>query len=171
MNFASDNAGPVHPRVMQALALANEGYAPSYGTDVWTQTATRLIREAFEAPEAAVILVATGTAANSLALATLAAIGLWSLPIGTAAEPLEPPPLFRLGFGLALAIGVAFVALYARQVAAAVAAMGDALDATRLALARAGEIGKKPSARPSHASVADGVHDEAIVSAATEPPS
>ena len=72
MNFASDNAGPVHPRVMQALALANEGHAPSYGADRWSQEAVARIREVFEAPEAAVHLVATGTAANSLALATLA---------------------------------------------------------------------------------------------------
>ncbi|HVG49712.1 MAG TPA: beta-eliminating lyase-related protein [Rubellimicrobium sp.] len=72
MNFASDNAGPVHPRVMQALIEANEGHASSYGSDRWTQEAIRRIREVFEAPEAEVLLVATGTAANSLALATLA---------------------------------------------------------------------------------------------------
>jgi threonine aldolase len=71
VNFASDNAGPVHPRVMQALALANEGHAPSYGADRWTEAAVARIREAFGAPEASVRLVATGTAANSLALATL----------------------------------------------------------------------------------------------------
>ena len=71
MNFASDNAGPVHPRVMQAVVEANEGHAPSYGADHWTQAAVERIREVLEAPEAAVHLVATGTAANSLALATL----------------------------------------------------------------------------------------------------
>ena len=71
MNFASDNAGPVHPRVMQAVLEANEGHAPSYGADRWTQAAVARIREVFEAPQAAVHLVATGTAANSLALATL----------------------------------------------------------------------------------------------------
>lgn len=71
MNFASDNAGPVHPLVMNALLEANEGHAPSYGADRWTEAATARIREVFEAPEAAVLLVPTGTAANSLALATL----------------------------------------------------------------------------------------------------
>lgn len=72
MNFASDNAGPVHPRVISALIDANEGHAPAYGADRWTADAVARIRDAFEAPEAAVHLVATGTAANSLALATLA---------------------------------------------------------------------------------------------------
>ena len=72
MNFASDNAGPVHPRVISALIDANEGHAPSYGADRWTEEAQARIREVFEAPDAAVHLVATGTAANSLALSTLA---------------------------------------------------------------------------------------------------
>lgn len=72
MNFASDNAGPAHPRVMAALVKANEAHAAPYGFDRWTEAATTRIREVFEAPEATVLLVATGTAANSLALATLA---------------------------------------------------------------------------------------------------
>lgn len=71
MHFASDNAGPVHPKVMQALSDANEGYAMSYGADPLTDSARAQIREVFEAPEAAVYLVATGTAANALALACL----------------------------------------------------------------------------------------------------
>ena len=72
MTFASDNCGPAHPRIIEALVRANEGYTPSYGADdLMTQTRQRL-REIFEAPEAMVHLVATGTAANALALATLA---------------------------------------------------------------------------------------------------
>ncbi|MCW8842317.1 MAG: beta-eliminating lyase-related protein, partial [Rhodobacteraceae bacterium] len=71
MFFASDNAGPAHPAIMDALVKANEGYAPPYGTDPIMDEVRAQIREIFEAPEAAVYLVATGTAANSLALATL----------------------------------------------------------------------------------------------------
>ncbi len=71
MHFASDNTAPVHPGVMQALAQANEGYAPSYGTDTLTDEVRDRIRNLFEAPEAAVYLVATGSTANALALATL----------------------------------------------------------------------------------------------------
>ncbi len=71
MFFASDNAGPAHPQVMQALVDANQGYAMPYGNDpIMDQVRTRL-RDIFEAPEAAIYLVTTGTAANSLALATL----------------------------------------------------------------------------------------------------
>lgn len=72
MYFASDNCGPAHPAVMQAVADANSSYQPSYGADAMTDELRRLIRDQFEAPEAAVYLVATGTAANSLALSTLA---------------------------------------------------------------------------------------------------
>jgi threonine aldolase len=71
MFLTSDNAGPAHPAVIEALAGANEGYAGAYGADAQMDAVRALVREAFEAPEAAVYLVATGTAANSLALATL----------------------------------------------------------------------------------------------------
>lgn len=71
MFFASDNAGPVHPEVMQALTRANEGYAMPYGADAIMDEVRARLREVFEAPEAAVYLVATGTAANVLALSCL----------------------------------------------------------------------------------------------------
>ena len=71
MHFASDNSGPVHPKVMEALAAANAGYAMPYGADDLMAQVTARMRETFEAPEAVVYLVATGTAANSIALATL----------------------------------------------------------------------------------------------------
>ena len=72
MNFASDNAGGVHPRVMAALAAANEGQVPSYGTDRITRAAQDRVREVFEAPNAAVHFVMSGTAANALSLSLLA---------------------------------------------------------------------------------------------------
>lgn len=71
MFFASDNAGPALPEVMQALARSNTGYAPAYGADAQMQAVQARLRDLFEAPQAAVYLVATGTAANALALATL----------------------------------------------------------------------------------------------------
>jgi threonine aldolase len=72
MFFASDNSGPAHPSVMDAMMRANEGYRFGYGADPEMERVTTMIRDLFEAPEAAVYLVATGTAANSIALATLA---------------------------------------------------------------------------------------------------
>ena len=71
MYFASDNSGPVHPNVLEALTEANTGYAMGYGADAQMEMLRDRLRDAFEAPEAAVYLVATGTAANALALATL----------------------------------------------------------------------------------------------------
>lgn len=72
MHFASDNTGPVPAEVLEALARANEGYMMPYGADPLMEGVKAKIREIFEAPEAAVYLVATGTGANALALATLA---------------------------------------------------------------------------------------------------
>jgi len=69
MFFASDNAGPVHPKVMERVIGANSDYAMPYGKDPIMEEVRAQIREQFEAPEAAVYLVATGTAANALALA------------------------------------------------------------------------------------------------------
>ena len=71
MNFASDNAGPAHPSVLEALIRANEGHAMPYGADPLSQDVAARIRDLFEAPDAAVYLVSTGTAANALALACL----------------------------------------------------------------------------------------------------
>ncbi|NUH65779.1 low specificity L-threonine aldolase [Sulfitobacter sp. S0837] len=69
MFFASDNAGPVHPKVMERVIAANTDYAMPYGKDPIMDEVRSQIREKFKAPEAEVFLVATGTAANALALA------------------------------------------------------------------------------------------------------
>jgi threonine aldolase len=71
MFFASDNSGPVHPQVMTAMVEANQGFSMAYGDDPQMEGVRSRLREIFEAPQAAIYLVATGTAANSLALATL----------------------------------------------------------------------------------------------------
>lgn len=70
MFFASDNGSGVAPEVMAALA-ADRGYARAYGADEATEEVTALVRTEFDAPEAEVVLVASGTAANALALSTL----------------------------------------------------------------------------------------------------
>jgi threonine aldolase len=69
MFFASDNAGPVHPQIMQRVLEANSGYAMPYGRDQIMDEVRETIRTLFDAPQAAVYLVSTGTAANALALA------------------------------------------------------------------------------------------------------
>ena len=71
MFFASDNSGPVPQAILDTLAEVNQGYTLGYGADPMMDEVRQRIRDLFEAPEAAVYLVATGTAANALALATL----------------------------------------------------------------------------------------------------
>ncbi|WP_424933268.1 threonine aldolase family protein [Amaricoccus macauensis] len=71
MWFVSDNAAPAAPEVLASLTRANEGYTPAYGKDPLTERVTVRLREIFEAPDAAVHLVGTGTAGNVLALACL----------------------------------------------------------------------------------------------------
>ena len=71
MHFASDNTGPAHPRVLEAMIAADTGYAMPYGNSGPDAAAVAALRAVLEAPEAAIYPVATGSAANSLALATL----------------------------------------------------------------------------------------------------
>jgi threonine aldolase len=70
MNFSSDTAAPAHPAILQALADANSGPAPSYGGDAWTERAREALCRVFEC-DLDIWLVQSGTAANALALATL----------------------------------------------------------------------------------------------------
>ena len=70
MRFASDNTSGAAPEIMAAVIKANEGYERSYGADAAMARVTDLVRDLFEAPHAEVRLVATGTAANALAIAT-----------------------------------------------------------------------------------------------------
>ena len=70
MNFRSDNVSGIAPEILAAIAAANAGTAPSYGADAVTERLAAAVATLFE-HEVAVFPVATGTAANALALATL----------------------------------------------------------------------------------------------------
>ena len=72
MFFKSDNGSGAAPEVMAAIVRANDGYATSYGADEIMDRVRTRVRDVFEAPEAAVYLVSTGTAANALSLAIYA---------------------------------------------------------------------------------------------------
>jgi threonine aldolase len=72
MMFASDNMGPAAPEIMAAVQRANQGHHMPYGADRFTDGAVQKLRDLFEAPQAAVHLISTGTAANAVALAALA---------------------------------------------------------------------------------------------------
>ena len=68
--FASDNYSGICPEALEYLLAANQGDAPAYGNDSWTQRAADRFRELFEA-DCEVFFVFNGTAANSLSLAAL----------------------------------------------------------------------------------------------------
>jgi threonine aldolase len=68
--FASDNYAGICPEAWQSLQQADSGYATSYGDDPWTAKACDALRNFFET-DCEVFFVFNGTAANSLALASL----------------------------------------------------------------------------------------------------
>lgn len=70
MQFLSDNAAAVHPRVWQAMRDA-DAPQPPYDGDALSQRLDAAFSELFGRP-CTVLWTATGTAANCLALATLA---------------------------------------------------------------------------------------------------
>ena len=68
--FASDNYAGICPEAFDAMEAANAGHASAYGADSWTQAAADGFRRLFET-DCEVFFVFNGTAANSLALASL----------------------------------------------------------------------------------------------------
>jgi len=71
LNFRSDNETGAHPAIIEAVSRAfAAGPVHSYGADQWTQKVEHRLREIFEKPDLSAYPVATGTAANVLALAT-----------------------------------------------------------------------------------------------------
>lgn len=71
IELRSDNAAGVPPQILAAITEANEGTALAYGGDRFTQELHELVAHTFDAPGAAVFPVASGTAANALALSAL----------------------------------------------------------------------------------------------------
>lgn len=69
-DFASDNAAPAAPEALAALGRFNAGFAPAYGADAVSARAADLVR-AFLDADAEVRFVASGTAANAVALSAI----------------------------------------------------------------------------------------------------
>ncbi len=70
MNFRSDNTAPAAPEMLEALARVNVGASPAYGEDEWSRALDVKMSEVFER-DARVFTVASGTAANAIALASV----------------------------------------------------------------------------------------------------
>ena len=69
-DFASDNTAPAAPEVMEGLIAANTGFTPGYGSDAISARAADAVRGLLDA-DAEVRFVASGTAANAIALSAL----------------------------------------------------------------------------------------------------
>jgi threonine aldolase len=70
MHFGSDNESGASPRVLEALARANDGAESAYGDDAYTRRAVEALKDVFRCDLDA-FFVSTGTAANGLALSCL----------------------------------------------------------------------------------------------------
>ncbi len=70
MQFGSDNQTGASQEVLDKIIAANNGHTHGYGDDQWTKAACEKINQVFES-NATIFFVATGTAANSLALASI----------------------------------------------------------------------------------------------------
>ncbi|MDH4089098.1 MAG: low specificity L-threonine aldolase [Cyclobacteriaceae bacterium] len=69
--FASDNYAGVHPEIMEALQLANQGHMGSYGADGYTEKAIKKFKDYF-GNDTEVYFAYNGTGANVLGLSALA---------------------------------------------------------------------------------------------------
>ncbi|KQS76521.1 threonine aldolase [Rhizobium sp. Leaf384] len=70
MIFSSDNWAGAHPLIAESLVKAAPGFAPAYGTSPLDRRVEAMLAEVF-GREVAVFFVGTGTAANSLAFASV----------------------------------------------------------------------------------------------------
>jgi threonine aldolase len=70
IDYRSDNTGRAAPQILEALVRANHDTALGYGADEWTAALQQRFSDLFETA-VRVFPVATGTAANALALAAL----------------------------------------------------------------------------------------------------
>jgi threonine aldolase len=68
--FKSDNTAAVSPEILAAIAEVNHGAVMAYGADAWSARLDAVFGKFFET-EVRVFAVSSGTAANSLAIATL----------------------------------------------------------------------------------------------------
>ena len=74
-NFGSDNWASAHPKIAESLARHSCGFAKPYSESDLDIAVERRLQEVFEHDELTAFYVATGTAANSLALNAVAKPG------------------------------------------------------------------------------------------------
>jgi threonine aldolase len=95
IDFRSDNTGRAAPEILEALTAANRGTALGYGADDWTLALQQRFSDLFETA-VRVFPVATGTAANALALAVLGPS--WGLVYCSASAHINTSEVNAAGF-------------------------------------------------------------------------
>ncbi|ETP71747.1 threonine aldolase [Lachnospiraceae bacterium JC7] len=70
LNFASDYTEGCHPRVLEALMRSNMEQLTGYGTDAYTESAKRRIRDFIGCPDADVFFLTGGTQTNQTVIDT-----------------------------------------------------------------------------------------------------
>jgi threonine aldolase len=125
IDFRSDNTGRAAPEILEALIEANRGTALGYGADDWTAALQRRFSDLF-ATAVRVFPVATGTAANALALASLGPS--WGLVYCSEAAHINTSEANAAGFfggGLKLVpVAGAFGKIEAKNLAETLAGIG-----------------------------------------------
>ncbi|OLP61042.1 threonine aldolase [Xaviernesmea oryzae] len=107
MIFSSDNWAGAHPRIAESLVKAAGGFAAAYGTSALDKKVESLFSEIFER-DVAVYFVGTGTAANSLAFASVAKPGghvFCHREAHVNADECNAPEFFSLGARMAAVDG------------------------------------------------------------------
>lgn len=70
ISFASDNYAGIHPDILRAISLANQGHVPAYGGDEYTENAIAKFRQQL-GEHAQVYFVFNGTGANVTSLSAM----------------------------------------------------------------------------------------------------
>jgi threonine aldolase len=105
--FKSDNTAAVSEEILRAISEANQGTALAYGADRWSERLDQVFGDFFGTP-VRVFAVSSGTASNSLALATFCPP--WSTVLTHAEAHIErdecgAPEFFTGGAKLSLVAG------------------------------------------------------------------
>src|SRR5262249_26225264 len=95
IDYRSDNTGRAAPQLLEAMIRANQGTALGYGGDTWTAALQQRFSGLFET-SVRVFPVATGTAANALALASLCPS--WGIVYCSEVAPINPAEANATGF-------------------------------------------------------------------------
>lgn len=71
VSFENDYTAGAHPKILQRLVETNYEYLPGYGSDRYSESARRKIKDACGCPQAEVFFLAGGTQTNAVVISAL----------------------------------------------------------------------------------------------------